>query len=99
MRISDENHVLYVEPQGPPDQVPLWDDLCERVALVMAEAVPADYRLRGTHTCTGKGCSERSGNTDYVYRSRAVLNSLALHYLVLHRGEIPEEELAKVRAL
>lgn len=99
MEISDEAHVLYVEPEGPPADAPVWDDLCERVALIMAEAIPADYRLRGTHTCTGKGCRARSGNTDYVFRSRAVLNSLALHYLVLHRHEIPEEELAKVAAL
>ena len=95
---TDEDHVLYIEPKEPPTD-PVWDESCELMAREMAEARPEPYRCRGFHTCTGRGCAASSTNTDYVLRSGQRTNALALHYLTVHRGEVPAGELAKVRTL
>jgi hypothetical protein len=52
--------------------------------------------FKGVHTCC---CGMRSLNQDYLLPGGFITNSLSLHYLMYHRDEVPESELAKVRKL
>jgi hypothetical protein len=97
-RAGKSDRVLYLRPVGPPES-PFWDEVCERMTLYLAEARSTGTRYRGFHSCTGEGCDATSSNTDYVLPGEAGVrtNSLALHYLTLHRSEISAPELKAVR--
>lgn len=64
----------------------------------MAHAGRARGAYKGHHRCTGRGCQARSGNADLLIEG-LVTNSLAVHYLAHHRGDVPCGELAKVAVL
>ncbi len=97
----NENHLLFIEPEGLT-KVPVWDGLCEKMARAVAETTASEGRTRGFHVCA---CGVASSNTVYHVRGRGrdgismVTNSLALHYLVVHRDEVPESEFEKVNRL
>jgi len=56
----------------------------------------SDYAAAGIHRCI---CGAGSDNQDHWVAGDLLTNSLCVHYLALHRDQIPEEELDKVRAL
>jgi hypothetical protein len=47
----------------------------------------------GVHTCI---CGAKSHSRDYLLPNGYVTNSLAVHYLIFHRDEIPKEEFDKI---
>lgn len=56
------------------------------MAAALRSATPGDA-YRGWHTCS---CGAMSDN---------VTNSLAVHYLARHRGEVPPEDVAAARMM
>jgi len=56
-------------------------------------AFSAGVATKGSHVCTGAGCTVRSSNTDRMLINGIATNTLALHYLRYHRTEIPQHDL------
>lgn len=50
----------------------------------------------GTHECV---CGERSHSYDVLLPNGFITNTLAEHYLLWHRDEIPPEQIEKISAL
>jgi len=101
----DPNELLYIEPQGKKEPVPVVDGLTRRMAAALNKAIAGtksrghfevDGRFRGWHTCA---CGAMSSNQDYLLSNGMITNSLCVHYLAMHRGEVPEAELRKVLTL
>lgn len=103
--MKSDQGILYIEPAKARAAEPLIDEL----TMLMAGALRAaesgtgtsqDFSTgggyRGWHTCA---CGAMSSNCEYRLPGGEVTNSLATHYLALHRDEVPEDQLAKVRAL
>lgn len=85
--------LLYILPttmSGPP----LIDDLTRKMAAALRQAT-IGTRWRGWHTCI---CGARSGSCDYVLPNGQQTNSLAVHYLAVHRADVPEADLVSVQA-
>ena len=107
MTFTDE-HVLMIEPRGPCAAKPVIDEMTRRMAGALAGA-RTKHRYRGIHDCTGRGCHASSDNADHFVAVRStgpgslpgelMTNSLAVHYLAFHRGEVPPSELDKVGSL
>lgn len=106
MHKLDDRYLLYIHPVKEA-QEPMWDGYCEKLSVMMCESKiktgPGGHeaRYRGIHPCTAPGCEAASTNTDYIYTSPRTgesiqLNSLAMHYLVCHRDEIPVGEIRKL---
>lgn len=94
MVISDRpNMLLYIEPQSAPSAEPLIDEATRRMTAAF-RAGASGTRWRGFHTCS---CGVHSSNTDYKI-SELQTNSLCVHYLAFHRGEVPVDQLERVMA-
>lgn len=94
MVISDRpNMLLYIEPQSAPSAEPLIDEATRKMAAAFRAGV-SGTRWRGVHTCS---CGVWSSNTDYKI-SELQTNSLCVHYLAFHRGEVPVDQLERVMA-
>lgn len=92
------DHLLFIEPQHAPTSA-VVDDYTRRVTAAWRTRVDGSARYRGTHSCTGQGCSATSGNGEHTVAGRFSTNSLAIHYVACHRSEIPTDELAKILTL
>jgi hypothetical protein len=99
------DHLLFIEPQLPCSAEPVIDEYTRRMAgALLSASKQAAYR--GIHRCI---CGATSTNCNYIVRIQQrvagspwhglLTNSLAVHYLALHRDEVPSEELAKVLTL
>lgn len=77
---------------------PVIDDLTRRMTVAWRCRLVSEHSWRGSHVCV---CRVWSDNHDHwVGPDFSLLtNSLCIHYLVYHRSDVPEEELAKVRTL
>jgi hypothetical protein len=54
----------------------------------------------GVHCCTGKNCKAQSNSVDgLLLDGQTSTNTLALHYIMYHREEVPTEELNKIQRL
>ena len=96
MQTDEDTCVLYIQP-GPYTTVePVIDDLTRKMAAAYQAAKSDGMCWRGVHICR---CGVNSTNCDYTLPSGQKTNSLCVHYLAFHRGEVPEAELAKVAAL
>jgi hypothetical protein len=99
------DHLLFIEPQLPRSAEPVIDEYTRRMAGAMLSASP-QAAYRGIHHCR---CGAASTNCDYIVRIQQrvagspwhglLTNSLAVHYLALHRAEVPPDELTKVLML
>jgi hypothetical protein len=99
------DHLLFIEPRRSPSAEPVVDEYTRRMAGAMLSASP-QAAYRGIHHCR---CGAASTNCDYIVRIAErvagspwhglLTNSLAVHYLALHRDEVPPGELAKVLTL
>src|ERR1700690_1702713 len=70
---------------------------CKQPCTTHKEGVPgfvAGVTTNGWHTCTAPGCEKvTSLPHDYLLSNGIAVNSLALHYLMYHRSEIPKHDL------
>lgn len=96
----DSGGLLMIEPIGKGSDAPVVDDLTRKMTAAWRRAfADPNRRYRGVHRCA---CGATSGNQDYyvdVGGVRVKTNSLAVHYMALHRGEVPQAELDKVASL
>jgi len=95
---TDENHkgLMFVEPKDTHvSNEAVIDELTRKMTAAYRKAEISDIAYRGWHRCN---CGAGSSNKDY-YIGNYVTNSLCIHYLAYHRNEVPELELAKVKAL
>jgi hypothetical protein len=88
--------LLFIEPQQPPSDRPVVDDLTRKLAGAYRLSRPADYEFMGDHQCS---CGAFSDSTDHYLPDGSKTNSLCVHYLAYHRQEVPEVELEFVRGL
>ena len=105
MIVLKPDHLLFIEPQLPRSAEPVIDEYTRRMAGAMLSASP-QAAYRGIHRCH---CGATSTNCDYIVRIQQrvagspwhglLTNSLAVHYLALHRDEVPPDELTKVLML
>jgi hypothetical protein len=54
---------------------------------------PNGYGYRGVHRCI---CGAKSDNQDWFLPGDVITNSLLVHYIACHRGEVPNEEIVKL---
>lgn len=96
----DDTSLLMIEPTGPASAAPVMDELTYKMRRALANERLSDYVYKGWHTCVCGVCSD---NNDHfvatVDGGEYLTNSLAVHYLMFHRDEVPESELEKVRSL
>lgn len=94
----NESGILMVEPSANTSAVPLIDELTRRMTAAWRRRRDSEYGYRGIHACA---CGALSDNKDHwVGEGDGLLtNSLCIHYLAFHRGDIPQAELDKVRVL
>jgi hypothetical protein len=86
---NNPQRLLYLEPSASTSEEPLIDELTEKMTSAFRQATEGE-RWRGYHTCA---CGVNSDNCDYILPSGHETNSLAIHYLALHREEVPLEQL------
>jgi hypothetical protein len=94
--VTDNEHVLFIEPEEPASKVPVQDALSAKMRALMAQARRSDYVYFGFHQCI---CGAKSDTSDWILHTGQKTNSLAVHYLEFHRHEVPERELEKIRKL
>lgn len=92
--LSDK-YLLMIEPSSSATDRYDEDDLTTLMQRLMLRAARKDF-TRGFHTCV---CGARSDNAEHVLPDGTVTNSLAVHYLMRHRAEVPQSELDKIRRL
>lgn len=92
MIVIDDTHLLFIEPTEPKTLEPVMDSLTEGMKNLMKDATEMEH-YRGVHTCC---CGERSDSCNFKLKDGTITNSLAVHYLMWHRPEVPRLELAKL---
>ena len=85
-------YLLQIEPKNPRAKFPVDDVLTTKMEVLLIQAEKGT-QWRGWHTCC---CGKQSGSCDLLV-SNYITNSLAVHYLRWHRGEVPESEIQKLR--
>lgn len=97
---SDKGHLLFIHPKAA-SPMPVIDTLTRKMTGAWKTREHGISEYRGFHRCTG--CNAESDNRDHfvatVTGARLLTNSLAIHYLALHRADVPRDELAKVASL
>ncbi len=102
--------LLYIEPTRQKASEPLEDVYTYIMSQAMNEAKAAGrtgglladgtfrpgISFRGFHVCK---CGEMSEPRDYQLANGEVTNSLAVHYLMWHRDEVPHSERERVLTL
>lgn len=83
---------LMIEPKnGTQNKTPVVDTYTRKAAWLVHNAKVIDHFM-GVHRCV---CGARSDSADRWWNGRNT-NSLAAHYMALHRDEVPLEELQKL---
>lgn len=102
---TDNNSILFIEPMQPTSPVPIIDELTKKMTAAYHATLPGflhdgeimDVVTMGFQRCS---CGATSDNVNHVLPDKsAETNSLCIHYLALHRNEVPQAELDKVAAL
>jgi len=85
-------HLLFIEPSSAISKEPVIDDLTRKMATALKNGKVCENWM-GVHTCA---CGANSTASNYNVENGLKTNSLAVHYLMWHRNEVPESELKKV---
>jgi hypothetical protein len=95
-----------MEPEKPESAEPVIDKYTRRMAAALNKGVWGAWSSsrgfdpgsgwKGFHVCV---CDAMSSSRDCQLECGTVTNSLCVHYLAMHRSEVPDEELAKVMLL
>lgn len=81
--------LLYIEPRQLADD-PVVDEITGKITSAFRASRDTGNRWRGFHRCSCGACSD---NTDYILPSGHKTNSLAIHYVSMHRKEVPSKQL------
>jgi hypothetical protein len=82
--------LLYINPMTGISDEPVMDEITSKMTSAFRAAADTGEQWRGVHQCVCGACSD---NTDYILPSGHQTNSLAVHYVALHRAEVPEDQL------
>jgi hypothetical protein len=88
--------LLYIEPTWPASQRPVVDFWTRRLTHAFRLARRSDVVSMGKHRCV---CGAWSTSFDYVLPGGLKTHSLCIHYLALHRQEVPWQQLIRVALL
>lgn len=96
--------LLYIKPNNLESDTPCVDELTYKMAGSLLQSIRDKQDTgsltgrvyAGFHRCI---CGERSSSCDYQLGNDILTNSLSVHYLIWHRPEVPESELARVSEL
>jgi hypothetical protein len=94
MEDLSDDYLMMIEPENEPND-PVFDDLSQLSKFVFLEA-KENGRYRGFHFCTGEDCNSKSDNVQWVLPTGHITNSLIIHYISMHRDEVPESEINKL---
>ena len=95
MKSDRQDMLLYIEPSENVSEVPVIDAATRKMTAAFHRATPG-IAYRGYHTCR---CGANSSNCDYTLADGTQTNSLCIHYLALHRHEVPASQVQKVLSL
>lgn len=90
--------LLFIEPTQAPT-APIVDSITRKLTAAWRQRQTGPVRYRGQHSCTGVGCTATSDNADHRVVVELDTNSLCIHYVAMHRSEVPASELEKIAAL
>jgi hypothetical protein len=82
--------LLYINPVMGVSAEPVIDEITGKITAAFRASEDTGKPWRGVHQCACRACSD---NTDYILPSGHRTNSLAIHYVGLHRDEVPEQKL------
>lgn len=99
---TDDPYLLFIEPKLPPVEAieAIVDEYVDIMRDLLEQAyVPSSIRwYRGVHTCTG--CTGiHSTPYNLILPHGFITNSLAVHYLIFHRKEVPSRDLGIINRL
>ena len=87
--------ILYLKPHNKASCQPVIDRYTKMMTAAFRKGV-VGRRTNGHHECI---CGVHSHNADYLLTNGVLTNSLCIHYLTVHRDEVPVDVLQKVAAL
>jgi hypothetical protein len=87
--------LLYIDPVSGISEEPVVDEATSKITAAFRAAKGTGTEWRGIHRCACGACSD---NTDYILPSGHQTNSLAVHYVALHRAEVPADQLEIIAA-
>lgn len=106
---SSVTTLLYNNPENKPSEKSTIDIYTLVLALNMAKfkakgvvignSFEEGYSTKGFHFCTGDECDARSACYDILLPNGFATNTLALHYVMYHRAEVPQEDLDKIKKM
>jgi len=88
--------MLYIVPKNSPSEEPIIDELTMKMVAALRKATLPNRRSLSFHTCV---CGAMSDSTDFILPNGLCTNSLCVHYLAYHRGEVEAGELWAVEGL
>lgn len=91
----DDNLLLFIEPEHTVELPGVEDELTAKMKRLFERARVCESWM-GFHRCR---CGCHSTASNYMLPGGLITNSLCVHYLEFHRSEVPESELAKLRAI
>jgi len=94
MHNTSNKYLLQIEPKSKRSALPTSDALSMKMELLLSQASKG-RGYKGTHKCI---CGKRSENYDLSIEGY-ITNSLAVHYLLWHRDEVPRSEIIKLRLI
>lgn len=110
MKIVTTNSLLYVHPSKKAAEQPMLDELTTKILWACRNRIGRGVLLqngefvknlstKGVHHCTGCGGFIHSEASDVVLPNGLITNTLAVHYVAHHRGEVPADDLAKIMSI
>jgi hypothetical protein len=97
MQSNHRTQFLFIHPENPPSELPIEDDVTEKVDFIFSQLQETDYGYRGMYrTPFGKW----SSSYDYVHEIFPIVaNSLAPHYIRHHRADVSEKQIQWIHEL
>ena len=100
MVIATKGDLLNITPVQRISENPVSDDLTARMQKAWDLRKDSGIGIMGFRTCR---CGERASGALYLVETADGetfrVNGLCVHYIMWHRDEVPEAELAKVALL
>lgn len=92
MHDTSDKYLLQIHPTSTRSERPVDDELTAKMKTLL-DSAKIGTQWRGWHNCTG--CNTIGGSSDLIV-GPYITNSLAVHYLRWHRGDVPYSEIEKL---
>lgn len=96
INLSD-GYLMMIEPkkgaESPVTESPINDHITRKAKEVWPKCLHSTISYRGFHVCK---CGAISDNRDWYTPSGRITNSLLVHYVQMHRSEVPQSEIDKL---